>query len=435
MQLERIDPGGTLSNRPIGSLRHLFSVWRPATNASHEMRIAVLEQLTTANDYVAWKLVVGLIPEQGALQFETPRPLFKELGASEREKLTYPILYKCLTWLAGKAIQLAGTEEERWIGLIEKLHHLPPNDRKTVTAALDRAVSEMSAEGRLSIWQSLSKLTRRHRAYQSAKWALSEDQLLALEIIEASISPKDLGTQDQYLFTEQLPDIRTVDHNRVWEQIDGLRAEVVRKLLTAGGIESVVRFASTVEAPRYVGLSLGTVEQTPKALLLAIKLANTLPKTPPGFVSSLSSAAFVRFGVHWSTLVSDSLQSGYISQAQLPDLVEWWPHQVDTWNWVAQFGPQAVESYWKHKRAWGIKASGDELALAVNRYLEFDRPEYVVDALGLEADKISEQQWYAVLSAYEARLAEAPELLRGQNAAYRHTTNLQISSETGRHLH
>ena len=80
----------------------MFSVWRPATNAPHEVRIAVLEQLTIGNDPVSWKLIVGLIPEQGALQFETPRPLFKELGASERETLTYPILYKCLTWIAGK---------------------------------------------------------------------------------------------------------------------------------------------------------------------------------------------------------------------------------------------------------------------------------------------------------------------------------------------
>ena len=146
-----------------------------------------------------------------------------------------------------------------------------------MTTALGHAISAMSDDGRLAVWQSLSKLTRRHRAYQSAKWALSEDQLTILENIETDISPKDLGKQDQYLFTEQLPDVRTLDHNRVWEQIEELRNEVIRKLLVAGGTESVVNFASTVEAPRYVGSSLGAIEEVPEALLLAVKLAEALP--------------------------------------------------------------------------------------------------------------------------------------------------------------
>jgi hypothetical protein len=33
-RLDKIDPGGSLSNRPLNSLRHIFLAWHPATNAS-----------------------------------------------------------------------------------------------------------------------------------------------------------------------------------------------------------------------------------------------------------------------------------------------------------------------------------------------------------------------------------------------------------------
>lgn len=95
--LVAIDPGGRLSNRPLASLRSLFLTWKPATNASHEMRLAVLENLISTKPDVAWPLITDLLPKHGQMQSNLEPPRFRDAGASEREMLTYSILFKTIS--------------------------------------------------------------------------------------------------------------------------------------------------------------------------------------------------------------------------------------------------------------------------------------------------------------------------------------------------
>ncbi len=102
-RLDAIDPGGSLSNRPLGSLRSLFLTWKPATNASHELRLAVLDHLMDAEPEIAWRLISSLLPKMSGFQVEPTKPTFRELGASEREILTYPIMFETIAHIARRA--------------------------------------------------------------------------------------------------------------------------------------------------------------------------------------------------------------------------------------------------------------------------------------------------------------------------------------------
>jgi hypothetical protein len=411
-RLDAIDPGGSLLNRPLHSLRSLFLTWKPAANASHELRLAVLDSLIEAEPGIAWRLVTELLPKTNDSQAEPAKPLFRELGASEREVLTYPIMFETVAHIARRAVVLAAVDGKRWMELLKEVHNLPPSDRQMMIQAFSSCVEGMSAAERSGIWRDLSEVTTRHRSLQSTNWALKGSDLEMLERIADQLAPQELGAKDRYLFVERLPHIPNLVVEKVVEQIEEFRRQAIRNILSLAGIEGVVRFASEVEAPRYVGGVFGTLAETPQDVMDAILQNVRLPEATPGFASSASSAAYMRFEDAWSSLVRSSIEGGDVSLDLMQELVEWWPHAAKTWTWVAQFGEEEERRYWQRRQPWGIQARGDKFVHAVDQYLRFDRPEFIVSALSNRASEIPADRLITTLSSFEQRISQRPEILR-----------------------
>ncbi len=112
------------------------------------------------------------------------------------------------------------------------------------------------------------------------------------------------------------------------------------------------------------------------------------------------------------------MTAGAVSLDLMQELVEWWPHSVKTWTWVAQFGEEEERRYWQRKLPWGIQASGDEFLHAVDQYLRFDRPEFIVSALSSRASEIPADRLIATLVSFEQRISQRPEILRDQSLGF-----------------
>jgi hypothetical protein len=411
--LVEIDPGGRLSNRPLASLRSLFLTWKPATNASHEMRLAVLNNLISTKPEVAWQLITDLLPKQGQIQCNLEPPRFRDAGASEREMLTYPILFKTISAILAMAVQLAGSDVVRWTALLKGTHELPTADRDRLIQAFGQAVDRINAEEFPALWKELTKITRHHRAYPTAKWVMAESQIAALEQIAARIAPEEPGTQDEHLFTERFPDVPRIDPAKLLEQLDGLRKSAIERIMTSFGVQGVVDFAFRVEAPSIVGGIFGSIAESPLEAMDAILLNEALPKRPIRFSSGVSSAAFMRFGDAWLSRVQKEVATGRIHVELLESLSEWWPITPSVWNWIPQFGEDAEKRFWQTKPPWGLKSNGEELAYVVSQYLRFGRPEFVIEALSDRSSEIPSPQLVEALVVFERQIGGRPELLHG----------------------
>jgi hypothetical protein len=411
--LVAIDPGGTLSNRPLASLRSLFLTWKPATNASHEMRLAVLENLVSTKPDIAWQLIPGILPKQGQIQRNSESPRFRDAGASEREDLTDPIFLGTISVILAMAIRLAGSDGKRWTALLKDNHGLPAADRDRLIEAFDQTVNQTSAEQLPALWKELAQIIRHHRAYPTAEWVMTDSQIAALELIAARIAPEDPGIQDEHLFTERFPDIPRLDPNRLLEQVDELRRSAVGRITASLGIGGVVDFASRVEAPSIVGGVFGSMAKSPSEAMDAILISETLPERPIRFSSGVSSAAFSRFEGSWLSQIQHEIGTGRIHVEFLQSLSEWWPIVPTVWNWISQFGEDAEKRFWQGKQPWGLKSKGEELSYVVSQYLRFQRPEFVIEALSSRASEISSSQLIDALIAFEQQIAIHPELLRG----------------------
>ena len=60
--LDRLDPGGRITNRPRSSLRSIFLSWLPQTSADLETRLDVLKQLREHEPEASWRLFESLLP-------------------------------------------------------------------------------------------------------------------------------------------------------------------------------------------------------------------------------------------------------------------------------------------------------------------------------------------------------------------------------------
>jgi hypothetical protein len=410
--LLKIDPGGSLSNRPKGSLQTLFSVWRPGTNAPQTERLAVLETLIAQVPEISWNLIVGLIPGSHDIQMESPRPRFRDAGASERENLTYPMLYEAIGWLADHAAVLAEVDAEKWIVFIDKLNRIPPQSRGAVIQAFDHAVSQMTEHDRLKTWKPLLQMVRRHRRFASMDWALPEADVTALESIEQRIEPVDKSIRDHHLFTERLPDIPMDDPGELWNEVERLRVDAVRRMFERGGITAVVEFASQVESPSLVATQLASTGADIECLLQGVRLASAMAKPMDAFIAGVSAVGNTLFAQAWRERMASLITADAIPDYSVLAIAQWWPHNAATWSWITQFGPALERSFWENRTAWNIEGGTAALVFAVEEYLRVDRPEYLIDALAFKADELPAEQWGKVLWAYIARIAAHPSLLQ-----------------------
>lgn len=416
--LVAIDPGGRLSNRPLASLRSLFLTWKPATNASHEMRLAVLENLISTKPNVAWQLITDLLQRHGQLQSNLEPPRFRDAGASEREVLTYSIMFKTVSAILGMAVRLAGSDAVRWTTLLKGTHELPTTDRDRLIQEFGDAVDRINAEQFPALWKELMKIARHHRAYPTAQWVMAENQIAALEQIAARIEPEEPGIQDEHLFTERFPDIPRLDPARLFEELEELRKRAIERIMVSSGIKGVIDFALRVEEKSIVGGMLGGMVNTPPEAMGAILMSETLPQPPARFTSGVSGAAFARFGDSWLANIRREIDTGRVRVELLQSLSEWWPITPSIWNWISQFGEDVERRFWQAKQPWGLKLEGEELAHVVNQYLRFERPDYVIEALSNRSSEIATSQLVGALIAFEQQIAVRPELLRNQGLSF-----------------
>jgi hypothetical protein len=410
-RLAEIDPGGTHTNRPLNSLRDLFLTWKPLTNASHDFRLAVIDTLVVAHPEIGWKLLLSLMPKMFDTGFQSVSPHFRDAGASERETLTWAILYKTITAIVSLTVRLAGTDPRRWESVLDSLGSLSPSDRQLVIAAFSKSVSLMHEQDKERLWQHLADFVRRHKTYTEADWSLSSQELAPLEKILEEIAPKNTETQDQYLFKEMFPDIPGVKPEDLLTRTEELRKEVVARILQDGGVSRVVRFSSDVEAPRYVGAAFGSVAQDMATIMNGILAKNDSGKSDLGFSGAASSTAYQRFGEGWADLIRAKFGEGKLTEGQIQELIDWWPHNRLTWEWIARFGDDAQKHFWERRRAWGIQATGKDFDYAIDNYLKAQRPEFIIEALYQRAEEISTPNLIRLLEEFEKRIAQKPGLL------------------------
>lgn len=340
LKLSKIDPGGTLSNRPLRSLRHIFLPWLPGTNAPLRERLVVLDDLLEADEATAWPLLIKLLPKGHDVGEMGGKPRYCEAGASEREMVTHPLVHETYSEIIRRAIAHARGSIERWQQLFDTLHTFPKAEQDSAIDQFETQLDQFSDPEKALLWEKLAAIVRHHRAYPTAQWTLGKDVRRRLEGIADRLKSNDPIQEALWLFDERTPIVEFKEGKDFLAEAEELRRNAVHGIWNQGGAGAVLSLADRAKAARYVGLAFGYIVPDVTPALEISSAAFSRGEKFDDFVSLLSAAVFDRFGTSWLDAIRRWHVSGELNAQRIVALALSWPHERLVWDFVGSFGAE-----------------------------------------------------------------------------------------------
>jgi predicted ATPase len=421
--LSRLDEGseekpGRLGNRPFRSLVRVLHAWRPQSATSVQDRLNALRRVADAEPGVGWRLVLAHFTGPDLLlRHATPvlRPWpdqYKERQESvehvhEQRQRAFELL-----------TELVGTDEQRWVELLELIAFLPTSLGQRILQMLEQRRRDLpDVDAR--IWAALR--VSLHRLAQADDDGEEQGRSTLLEQMSrfyGEFTPSSPALRHAWLFAfhPDLPEPVALDFDQSEARSEELRQEALEAWLRQeGGWERLGELASKVQAPGIFGRSIG---QSPFASeaeerLLALPVGESLGGVLFGFVSTRVQEQGIDWGLSW---VRRALHDGRTEDATR---IAWaLPTGAQTWDAVDAEGAEFRAAYWKGVSILGSFDASERERLVAN-LLSADRVEEAADAAAWGRDELSVGTVERVLERIAAYLAALTRPLERDSMAIR----------------
>ncbi len=372
------DPGGNYTNRPKNSLRQIFLLWLPQTQATLTMRLQVLDVIRKKQADVAWQLMLRILPTGHDTTGHSPSFQWRKLPDNKPERVTYALIAKGADELAQRLLDDVGLNPGRWKNLIENLSNLTHEWRaKTIRLLSDVTPQIHDIRARLDIWDALRHCLHHHRSFPGADWSLPTEELNEMETIYNMLQPNELAARSAWLFGQHRMDIPK-PNGHDWkandQQAASLRREAIKEILDQSGIEAVFAFANTVDFPVLVGQALAELSQESACVQLILKRALTGSTVADKHIGhSVVSALFTHNGVSGvSALLEKVSIERWGTEATIRILLAL-PSSKWAWERAAKAGQEIEDHYWKRVNVIWIDGDAEDISFAVKKLLKSDR--------------------------------------------------------------
>ncbi len=253
------DPGGVLVNRPLNSMISILHVLRPQTAAAVARRISVCEEILTIHPEIGWKLLIGILPhDRGMLQFNH-EPRFRNWKPEVQSPIDRSEYDEMLLFVRNRIITFVDTNPDYWPELIERIPSFLSTDLGVLLETLSSYASKETEEQNLFvIYSELTSLVRKHREFPDAKWTMDESSLTMIEEVAARFAPATASLRNRWLFAKQRPDLGSgdsEDETAYQAELNALRVTACNEIYSEEGLSGILKFASEVTFPFYVGSS------------------------------------------------------------------------------------------------------------------------------------------------------------------------------------
>ncbi|MCU1239392.1 MAG: hypothetical protein JWO71_118 [Candidatus Acidoferrum typicum] len=410
MTLAEFDPGGSLANRPLSSLREIFLAWRPNTYASLHDRIAIFRSICRKRPKIGLQLAMSLLPAGHDISSGTARPHLRDFGEAKSKATTVADAQHAFQQYADIAVELAGSDISLLTELIDNLPRLDTESRTRAILAIRASAQNVSSEAVFQIWSKLHALVRKHRNFQEAAWALKADQIKPFEELCQQIEPLDPVRRIVWLFNDYAPDAGLPKGQDYIGDANQARNEALRVLLRENGLPAVLVLARTAKLPHFVGIALAETSPNLETLQEGISLAcEANSGVSVDFAMALSAAAHNLHGPAWDSWFGRF--AAKMEPGTAANLFLRWPDSRETWDFVASLSPHIDNEYWSRK--WAFRPSSPEdLVFAFDKYTKIERFSAILDMVAYGENLLSTPQCIQVLRGLILELSKETGKLR-----------------------
>lgn len=370
-RLAAVDPGGRLANRPARSLAEILSLWRPGTAAGEEQRHAALRRIVRNEPAVARRLLLDLLPGDHGFQTDHSAPQFRA-WKKDPPPTTRDDLGRRTSDVGDLLLDGLDDDPEGHLAVIGRIDDLPPDQLADYTARLAGLAGRLDDDdARRRLHDALRDKTATHREYADTAWALPDAELVALEAATEQLRPRDPVRRSAWLFASdwvELGDLaRRHDLDAYDAELTSRRADAVRDIVAADGLDGVVRLADVSGSPQAAGAALATAAPTHDAEMTTWLASaddpadRTRANTAYGYVAArLRSNAPPAFDAFLATTDDPTAQALLLKAAGDP---------VDAWRRLAELPSETTEQYWKRFSYSGLGRGFDQVLDAVRGLL------------------------------------------------------------------
>ncbi len=379
-ELASHDPGGQWENRPSNSLAAILMPWLPQTLASVDKRNVAAKTMFNEYPDVAWNLLLQLLPSQNQISSRTHKPIWrKSIPHDWKEGVTTGEYQQQISFYVEFAVDKAGQNADRLSKLIGYFDNLPEPDLSKILRSLtSQPILDLPEEQRLSIWEHLTRFTKRHRRFSYTEWALPNDIITRIEQVAEQIVPRNPFNLYQYLFSARNSDL--YEDNKNWqeqeEKINTKRENAISEIFQQSGVKGVIQFAETVPSPNHVGQALIVITDAVIERTLLPHFLDTPNDKHKVLVSSFIWSKHFKKGWEWS----DSIDKSVWTSAQTGQFFAYLPFTNKAWERASEWLQGEESEYWTRAKVDAYYVDGD-IAIAIDKLIENDRPHAAINCL------------------------------------------------------
>lgn len=424
-RLDGIDPGGRLSNRPLGSLESILVWWIHHTSATVSARVEAIETVCRELPDVGWRLVLALWPTHHATSSPPATPAHHDWRPQSRG-VPFAEGIEYIGHLVRLGLNLAADNADRWADLVGKLGALPPEHRAHLLDELNTATAEfekLDPDERLVLWETLHKEVARHRSFREADWALDDQTLSRMDEIADRLEPRASTDRYAYLFEwrPDLPEVDIDDHASYDKRLLALRVEAIEDTIRTSGIDGLQRLADRSAAPSQLGWTIDQVDYAGIDGDLLSCLLSWLDAQEPKrreVASNWASAVLNRAGSSKlrellgrpELMLSERRRALAVQAEATPEV----------WDLLASIDAELTDAYWLGMNPWRVQP--EDADRATRELLARDRPWTAVDLLAAVTHREEQESSVTpqiVRDVFDAALtSESAEIENNQSLGY-----------------
>lgn len=346
--------------------------------------------------------MLNILPRGYDTATPTPKPRWRDFSVEKEEVVTYGLIADGAVALSERLVEDAQLDPQRWAELIEHIPNLTPQWRQKTLTALASASDSMSDDkSRMPVWAALRQLLHHHRSFPEAQWALPKEELDKIETVYHQFEPKDSVNQRSWLFSDRA---QILSGKRVenWEARDAelfaMRRAAVTELLSTDDFETIIRLATEVEDPRWVGFAFGETRSDSREAddVLQRTLGDQTRKIRE-FARGLTGAMVQQKGRQWLTALLSRARFENWSEEKIADLLLALPLDKNTWDAAASFGDVVRRDYWKRTHIFWRSEDREANEYAIRQLVEVGRASGAVDFIAGSQQLVSGELIASVL--------------------------------------
>lgn len=352
-KLSVIDPGGSLSNRPINSLFEIFKSWRCQTLASFDERMDVLKLISEREPEIAWAILISMLPDStGGVAIPTHKTRWRMFELDTERPITYKESYDTHSAVVELLIATFDFTESKLAKLIEESVNLSLYDRDKILSFVEKVLSDVK-HIEFAAWHACRRILSQHRSHPDARWALPEDQLVRFEKLYEILMPNDEIDKAIWMFNDHWPNFaegfkyESGSHEKQEKFILEERIKGLTNIHQKYGLEKIIELSATVKESWILGDTLSYIANTEEDI---IKLCELLKKEKPDlrFIQSFIFRKSHLVGLDWIFSLYNKLKELGFTNSSLGNLLIPLSQTQILWNFIESKDPEVILEYWNN---------------------------------------------------------------------------------------